>query len=174
MNESEFRQKLKELLEHKVGDNYFVYENMNLIYKVIINNKLEYEPNDPKNPKRGEYAFQTDITITKKENNLPLVVIEIKYGDFITHDVLTYSTKALRHKEIYPYLRYGFIVGGIDKIQNKFFTHNVGFDFAFALKEFDEVNLKSLYNIIQEQIKSSELLLDIFTKKKKVKYIIQQ
>jgi len=49
---------------------------------------------------------------------LPFVVIETKYGSFSTHDVLIYSTKALKHKEIYPYIRYGFVVGGIDEIYN--------------------------------------------------------
>ena len=169
MNETEFRQKLKESLAKGLGNDYSLREKRNLIYKVIIGENLEYEPNDPKNPKRGDYAFQTDLLIAKRKSNLPLVIIETKYGGFSSHDVLTYSTKALRHKEIYPYIRYGLVVGGKDKIDNKFFTHNVGFDFAVALKEVDEADLQRLNTIIREQLESAKLLWDIFANKKKVK-----
>ena len=60
---------------------------------MIVNDKFKFEPSDPKEPKRGSYAFQTDLLVTNIES-LPLVVIEIKYGGFTTHDVLTYSIKA--------------------------------------------------------------------------------
>ena len=66
---------------------------------------------------------------------MPLIVIETKYGGFSTHDVLTYSTKAQKHKEVFPFIRYGLLVGGVNKITNKFFIHNIGFDFAVALSE---------------------------------------
>jgi hypothetical protein len=150
-----------------------IKENENLIYKVIIDENLQYKPNNPKSPKRGNYAFQTDLVIVKKERDsfLPLVVIETKYEGFSTHDVLTYSTKALRHKEIYPYVRYGLVVGGNNKIDNRFFTHNIGFDFAIALQNIDEQGIQKLCDIIvKKQLKTAELLLDIFGgRKSKVK-----
>jgi len=169
MSETEFRQELKEKLEEKLGNNYGIKQNKNLIYKVIVNKNLQYEPNDPRTPTRGDYAFQTDLLIEKKESSLPLVVIEIKYEGFSTHDVLTYSTKALKHKEIYPYIRYGLVVGKKDKIDSKFFTHNVGFDFAVALEKIDNANLERLSSIIQKQLESAELFLDIFVNKKRVR-----
>jgi len=92
---------------------------------VIINENFKFEPNKPRKPKRGSYAFQTDLLIIRKNNKLPLVVLETKYGGFSTHDVLTYSSKAQKHKEVYPYLRYGLVVGGTDKITNNFFIHNI-------------------------------------------------
>ncbi|HOE14216.1 MAG TPA: hypothetical protein PLL62_02245 [Candidatus Saccharicenans sp.] len=101
----------------------------------------------------------------KKSKQLPLVVIETKYKGFSTHDVLTYSTKAQKHKEIYPYLRYGLVVGGINVIQNRFFTHNSGFDFALALKRINALSLNKLVLIIKDQINNAELLLDIITDK---------
>ena len=163
MNESEFKENLKENIRRKLGNGkYEIKIGENLIYKVIINENLKFEPNDPQIPIRGSYAFQTDLLIIRRDKQLPLVVIETKYGGFSTHDVLTYSTKAQKHKEIYPYLRYGLVVGGIDAIQNRFFTHNVGFDFAFALKDINDNSVSELVEIIKEQIKNAESILDIF------------
>lgn len=99
-----------------------------------------------------------------------MVIIETKWGKFSTHDVLTYSTKALKHKETYPYIRYGLVVGGKNKIDKRFFTHNVGFDFAIAL-EIDERNIKRLFTVIQKQLKSAEKFLDIFFSEKRGKRV---
>jgi len=166
MNEREFRKELKERIQRKLGnEKYELKEKENLIYKVIINEELNFEPAAPRNPKRGKYAFQTDLLISRKNDNLPLVVIETKYNGFSTHDVLVYSTKAQKHKEIYPHLRYGMVVGGTDKITNKFFIHNIGFDFAIAIKEISEDALKELIEILKQQIRNAESILEIFTNK---------
>jgi len=172
MNETEFKEKLQEKLQEKLEKaGVKVERNKNLIYKVIVNEKLVFEPNTPKEPKRGSYAFQTDLLITKEGNNpLPLVVIETKYGGFSTHDVLTYSTKAQKHKEIYPHLRYGLVVGGEKKIHNRFFTHNIGFDFAYALNSVDNGDsIEELAKIIKQQIENAYLLLDILKNKNQTK-----
>ena len=109
-----------------------------LLYKIIIDGSGNMEPphgSDYLVPKRGKSGFQADIVIRDKKTRVPLVVMEVKYGTFSTHDVITYSAKALRHKEIYPYLRYGFAIVGGKHINEKFFWHNVGFDFAIAFGE---------------------------------------
>ena len=109
----------------------------------MIDRSLEYRPKDFKNPRKdirkGEYAFQADIAVGEERGSgfLPLVVIEVKYEGLHTHDVLAYSEKALKHKAIYPYMRYGLVDGGEDYIPLKFFIHNVGIDFAIAVKDID-------------------------------------
>ena len=167
MNEDTFKEKLqKKLCEELKNYGVKVEKNKNLIYEVIINKNFEFEPNLPKKPTRGSHAFQTDLLITR-EDGLPLVVIETKYGGFSTHDVLTYSTKAQKHKEIYPYLRYGLVVGGDEKIYNRFFTHNIGFDFAYVLKDVDDSDsIKDLAEMIKKQIDNAYLLLDIIFENK--------
>jgi hypothetical protein len=183
-----------------IKNSYEVLKYENLLYKLIINDKGELQPEDYIKPTRGKYAFQTDIVIKKiipadpavavqegvnglelhvGERGLqqcaggircvndgvyiPLVVIEIKYGGLTTHDVLTYSAKALKHKDIYPYLRYGLVLGGLKSIPNRFFVHNQGFDFALALEIDNEKLLNQdsglLNNVIVEQLKASEMLL---------------
>ncbi len=134
-----------------------------LIYKVVIDESLEYHPKEPMNPKRGTYAFQTDILILR--DSRPLVVIEMKNGGFSTHDVITYSNKAEKHKLIYPTLRYGFVVVNTDVITNKFFTHNTGFDFAVAVP--DEKDFSKVIEVIKAQIKCAEILKDVLIDKNK-------
>jgi len=164
MNETQFTEILEKFLKKELKG-YEVKRNENLIYKVIVNENMQFNPKNPKKPKRGNLSFQTDLMI--KKNDLPLVVIETKFGGFSTHDVLTYSTKALKHKEVYPYLRYGFVVGGVKIIQNRFFTHNLGFDFAIAIEDIN--HLRSFLDLVKRQIKNSEMLLKIMKEKNKTK-----
>jgi hypothetical protein len=173
MDENKFRKILREKLQNALNDEeYIVLEHKNLIYKVIVNENLQFEPHNLKNPCRGkDYAFQVDLLIAKKDYELPLIVIETKYEKLTTHHILTYSTKALKHKGIYPYLRYGLVIGGVNHIPKKFFTHNEGFDFAFAL---DDVNndeaIDKLIEVIKQEINNAETLLKIiFNNRNKVK-----
>jgi hypothetical protein len=173
MSEEEFRGKLVEVLQEELGPGYSVKEKVNLIYWVMIDRNLEYKPKDPKNPRKdirkGEYAFQADIAVGEERGGgfLPLVVIEVKYEGFHTHDVLAYSEKALKHKAIYPYVRYGLVDGGEDHIPLKFFIHNVGLDFAIAVKDIDNrEERQSLVNTVKEQIEIARNLLDVFEGRK--------
>jgi len=142
---------------------YNIKTKENLLYKMIIDSEGKLQPKSYKNPKRGQYAFQIDVLIRNKDN-MPLVAIETKSGGFSTHDVLTYSTKAVKHKEIYPYLRYGFIVGEKSKIDRKFFIHNLGFDFVIAVKNLEH-DLDKLVEIVMKQIEAAEQISKILEKK---------
>ncbi len=128
-----------------------IQQYSNLIYKVIVNENLDYDPPDPKNPKRGHYSFQVDMLI--KYNFLPLVVIEVKANGIDTHNIILYSTKARMHKNVYPYLRYGLVVVGEKEIPRKFFVLNEAIDFIFVFEDFDEV--KNMENSL-----TGELFLD--------------
>jgi len=168
MSESQFRDKLYEELKKNLP-NYIVNKGENLFYKLFIDAQGNLQPSDLHNPKRAKLAFQTDILI--KNDKVPLVVIETKlWGSFSTHDVLTYSTKAIKHKEVYPYIRYGLVVGGKNKIARKFFTHNSGFDFAIAIESAKD-NLKELIEIIKKQLQGAELMLEVISGKEVRKYV---
>lgn len=105
-----------------------------LLYEVTVDDRLELTVN-PKSPTRGESAFQTDLCVfeaTRAGVELPRVVMEFK-PNITTHDVLTYSAKARKHKQVYPYLRYGLIISEIAEVPRRFFAHNEALDFALAL-----------------------------------------
>ncbi|MEN3013527.1 MAG: hypothetical protein ABDH23_02790 [Endomicrobiia bacterium] len=172
--EERFRKKLKYTLKNmfKTDTNIEISDKRSLLYKVFVDQELNYTPSTPKNPKRGDFAFETDILISKKlksDTFIPLIVLEVKHGGFSTHDVLTYSSKAIKHKEIYPYLRYGLIVSKKKNIDTKFFIHNVGFDFAISFEKLDKNALRDIKNMIKNQIEIAENILSIFSGKK-VKY----
>jgi len=173
MSEKEFREKLVKVLREELGSGYSVKEKVNLIYWVMIDRNLEYKPRDPKNPRKdmrkGGYAFEVDIAVGEEKSGgfLPLVVIEVKCEGFHTHDVLAYSEKALKHKAIYPYLRYGLVDVKREHLLPKFFVHNVGLDFAIAIKNLDDRNERQLLvNTVKEQIEVARNLLDVFEGRK--------
>jgi hypothetical protein len=126
-----------------------------LLYKLHFDGNGNLCPVNFQTPTRGQLAFETDILI--KKSKIPLVAIELKFGGFTIHDILTYSTKALRHKDLYPFLRYGFVVGGIKKIQNRFFVHNSGFDLAFAFMD-PKNGLSRLLEIVNRQLEIADRL----------------
>jgi hypothetical protein len=142
------------LSQHLTG--YSVRCGENLLYKIEVEatGKITHEATNP--PMRGQYAFQTDILIRK--NGTPLVAIELKSGSFSSHDIITYSAKAERHKRVYPYLRYGFIVTRSEGLGRRFVMHNEGFDFAAALPD-GPVDEASLLSIIRRQTESAERLI---------------
>jgi hypothetical protein len=172
--EEQFTNKLKEELSNNLNlSKYEVTSGECLVYKFLIDANGKLQPAKYKVPKRGQLAFQTDLMIKKinaknKKNGIPLLVIEIKYGRFTTHDVITYSAKALKHKEIYPYLRYGLVVGEVEQIYKRFFTHNAGFDFAIAVKE---KNLHEITEIVKTQLETAENLLSVLRDKQVKQYV---
>lgn len=143
-------------------------KNANLFYQIILDNNLKPMINFDEKPKRGHSAFQTDLCIFlqkyngKEIKNIPKVVIEFKNA-LSTHDVITYSNKARRHKQVYPYLRYGLISYNISKIPKRFFMHNEDLDFYLALKDHSH-NLETiLMGLIKKELEISDILeLTIF------------
>ncbi len=160
--EKQFATELKMLLEKQVSKAYAIRIGKSLLYKLEVDVDGELRPRleELRNPKRGQFAFQTDILVEKVDTEIPLVVIELKFGGFSTHDIITYSSKATRHKEIYPYLRYGFVVGGSDALSKKFLTHNQGVDFAMAVPDMATAGSK-LIELVKRQIDNAETLVEI-------------
>jgi hypothetical protein len=139
-----------------------------LLYQVTVNNLLEVVV-DPKSPTRGQSAFQTDLCVFERVSNgaeIPRVVLEFK-PSVTTHDVLTYSTKARKHKQVYPYLRYGIIIANDKSIPGRFFTHNEALDFCAAAALFKQARIHELFAALlrQEVDPSRKLERVIFSKK---------
>jgi hypothetical protein len=154
MKEIEFQDLMVNLINKKLDQRkYIAYRGRSLLYEINLNENLDITV-DPKNPKRGNGAFETDVTIFRIKENLevPIIVIEVKEA-ITSHDIITYSNKAQRHKLVYPFLRYGLISYNLDSIPKRFFKHNKEIDFFLAVRNYLSSNEK-LSNILQELIKN--------------------
>ncbi len=81
-------------------------------------------------------SFETDLIIYEEVEALikPRVVVEAKIQSVTTHDAMTDSYKAEKHKNITPYLRYGIMLGdrGTYPLPGRLFRHGTNFDFMFS------------------------------------------
>ena len=149
--------------ESILGGNLSIRRSAPILYKVTVDNRLELTV-DQKKPRRGQSAFQTDLCVFEKvdeETEIPRVVIEFKPG-ITTHDVLTYSTKAGKHKQVYPYLRYGLLIAKLDTIPSRVFNHNDFLDFVVCTGGIEANRLHQLFeNLLRKEIEASRNLEEI-------------
>jgi hypothetical protein len=83
-------------------------------------------------------GFEQDILVYEEKSKgnttiIPRVIAEVKYGRVTTHDAIVYSYKAECIKRIYPFCRYGMILGGIKTIPGRVLRHGRSFDFILTL-----------------------------------------
>lgn len=142
---------------------YVVHQGAALLYQVTLDNQLEPTV-DTKRPVRGNSAFQTDLCIFENKGegvSISRVVMEFKTR-VTTHDVLTYSAKATKHKQVYPYLRYGIIAEKETTVPGRLFTHNQSLDFYASVADLKGKKLADFFaHLLKKEIKSSRLLEDI-------------
>lgn len=160
MKESNFLEIFKTAAKQVLENNCVVTTKANLLYELFVNRKLEFCPATPTKPSRGNSAFQTDLCVFEKINEIefPRVVIEFK-TKVTTHDIITYSWKAGKHKSIYPSLRYGILASEINRIPNRFFIHNENIDFFIAASKYKEGMLLTFAKelILKELLVSQKL-----------------
>jgi len=97
-------------------------------------------------------------------------VIEVKKAGITTHSLLTYAAKAERHKQVYPYLRYGIVVGrSPGGVERKWLFHGSQFDFMVALASFLPTKREAdhLAAILTEEVQMSRRLGEILASPRK-------
>lgn len=114
--------------------------------------------------------FTTDILIWEKTGDperyswIPCVVIECKLNQVTTHDVLTYAAKADKHRSVFPYLRYGLLIGGMHWLPARVPLHGGGFDFTAAMcGEEKPDRFKPFLDVIASEIRASRMLYKMMT-----------
>ena len=118
-------------------------------------------------------VFETDMVIYEKNNQFikPRVIIESKIKSVSTHDAITYSYKAEKHKNITPYLRYGIMLGDRENhpLPGRLFRHGTNFDFMFSFagmiptkEEWD-----SFVNLITNEVNYSKILEEMLHESRK-------
>ncbi len=121
----------------------------------------------------GGKGFEQDILIyeTPDAEGLPVkpvvavvprVVAEVKFNNVTTHDAIVYSEKARRIRTVYPYLRYGLILGGFQTIPGRVLRLGQGFDFIFAISHpFITDQIDSARKALTEEVQTSRDLARI-------------
>jgi len=112
-------------------------------------------------------GYQTDALVADEYNDgewVPRVVIEAKLGSVTTHDAITYSAKAARHKDVHPYLRYGMVIGAFGDVPVRVFQHGENLDFIFALSEtLDSAALKEFAAVVAAEVRTSRQIQALLT-----------
>lgn len=118
-------------------------------------------------------CFETDLVIFEKENGRikPRVIVEAKLGKISTHDAITYSYKAEKHKNIMPFLRYGIMIGdrGDYPLPGRLFRHGTNFDFMFSFSDVEPSNgeWKSYKEMILKEVGYSRLMEEMLHESRK-------
>jgi len=181
MNENEWTERISKKLKTFLKPHGLFVDTLRKIpySQEIIGYSEEWEP-EYMEPIR----FETDMVIYEKvdESIIPRVIVEAKISKVSTHDAITYSYKAERHKTITPYLRYGIMLGDRNQypLPGRLFRHGTNFDFMFSFvgtkptttewKSFTEMLLKEVeYSRTME-----EMLHDSRSKDRKHYYMLQK
>lgn len=135
MSEVEWVGLLAPRLEHllnEIDPRLRVYTGKRLAYSLEIES---YGPKD--DPRRSLMSYQTDLLVREEHEDgswTPRLVIEVKIGGVTSHDAITYSQKATAHKNLHPYLRYGFLIGHNDEtyLPGRLIRHGLEFDFMLS------------------------------------------
>ncbi len=158
--ESEFVEVAKKVAETILPSPLFVQRGAALLYQVTVDNQLSPTVN-VKHPVRGNSAFQTDLCVFEKKSedvSIPRVVMEFKTR-ISTHDVLTYSAKATKHKQVYPYLRYGIVASAETAVPGRLFTHNESLDFCACVAGLEGKDLSDFFaKLLAAEVESSRRL----------------
>ncbi|GHT76514.1 hypothetical protein FACS1894124_8470 [Spirochaetia bacterium] len=100
-----------------------------------------------------------DITLEglgKSAAGLPFVIMELKCGHPITHEILTYTQKAAMIKTIFPYCQYLFVIAA-DKVALRTWRHGNLFDEIIHMHDpLRDSEITELKTTIQKHLKKAK------------------
>ncbi len=178
MTEAEFAEEVKNLLKTTLPDGCEIDTKKSLLYSLSFDEqgKLQLGLNDDGEPVRGGgTGFEQDILVFEKVGRtpsdtstsiVPRVITEVKLERVTTHDAITYSEKARRIRTIYPFVRYGLILGQMDKIPGRVLRLGQEFDFITVISH--PIPAEMIQKLFAEEVQASKNLGAILSGKKKV------
>jgi hypothetical protein len=170
MNEAEFTQDLVAQLRASLS-NIEIEAGKSLFYSLLIdeNGNIPLNLNERREPTRGGgTGFEQDILLFERVSGqtsiVPRVVAEMKFGGVTTHDTLVYSEKADRIRSVYPYLRYGFILGDMESIPPRVLRLGLGFDFILRISNPPKPEeMDGLVKLLMTELDTSRKLGKVFS-----------
>ena len=183
MKENDWTKSISELLQKEgLGDNIFIDVLKKIPYAFEISSFNEEWGIDTES--FDETSFETDLVVYEKNNKkiIPRVIIESKIGTVTTHDAITYSHKAMYHKNVIPFVRYGIMLGDRETypLPGRLFRHGTNFDFLFSFVDFipSEKELEMFVSMLKREIIYSrqieEILSNSRSRSRKRYYMLQK
>jgi hypothetical protein len=171
MTEDQFAQNLANRLAQLLAPPHKVECKRSLLYDLSIDElgkiNLGVDP-DTGQPIKGKgKGFEQDILIFEEVSGrdtsiIPRIIAEVKLDKVTTHDVIVYSEKADRIRRVYPYVRYGFVLGGMKNIPGRVLRLGQSFDFIAAIpSELDDLSFNIFWKVIDLELKTSKALTGI-------------
>ena len=171
ITEDEFARKLVSEIEISLQP-HKVECKRSLLYELSVDHHgdvaMGVDPDTGTPIRGGGHGFEQDILVYDlaaggRTSVVPLIVAEVKFGRVTTHDVIVYAEQADRIRRVYPYLRYGFVLGGMPNIPGRVLRLGQRFDFIVSLSAEllpDELNVfrKLMCEEVQASVALTELL----------------
>ena len=125
-------------------------------------------------PETEAISFATDLLVVEGYPDgswKPRVVVEAKVGGVTTHDAITYSHKAANHRAVFPYLRYGIMLGNRQHhpLPGRLYRHGTQFDFMISFKEHTPSlkEIAAFRDVLLEEARASRALENMIYQSRK-------
>jgi len=141
-SEETFGVRLAKKLRPALPRKYNIETKRSLLYAISFSDdgELQLGQNAAKEPTRGGgTGFEQDLLLFERAHAeaataiIPRVSVELKFNGITTHDSIVYSEKARRIRTIYPFVRYGLILGGLNHVPARTLRLGLEFDFIVAM-----------------------------------------
>jgi hypothetical protein len=175
--EEVFGEKLAKRLRPIIPAKYSIETKRSLLYAISFDDEgvLSLGQNDDLEPIRGGgTGFEQDLLIFEQSSKgqtriIPRVAVELKFGSVTTHDSIVYSEKARRIRAIYPYIRYGLILGGALHIPARTLRLGAEFDFIVALPErLNSYSLDRIAKLLSLELRLSAKITGVLRGREKI------
>ena len=168
MKENDWTKSICEVLQNQgLGENIYIDTLKKIPYALEISSFNEEWEADTES--LDETVFETDMVVYEKvdEKIVPRVIVESKVGSVTTHDAITYSHKAMYHKNVIPFVRYGIMLGARETypLPGRLFRHGTNFDFLFSFVDYvpSEKELTTFVDMLKREIIYSRQIEEILS-----------
>ncbi len=172
-----FGDKLAKRLRPIVPAKYSIETKRSVLYALSFDDHgmLQLGQNKNLEPTRGGgTGFEQDLLIFERSSQgdtriIPRVSVELKFGSVTTHDSIVYSEKARRIRTIYPYVRYGLILGGAQHIPPRTLRLGTEFDFIVALPErLSSSSLDRIAKMLRLELRLSTKMIGVLRGRERI------
>lgn len=158
---------------------YELETGVSIFYSLYIDEagNIPINQNENGEPIRGNgTGFEQDILLYERvsgqTNIVPRVAVEMKFGGVTTHDAIVYSEKARRLRYVYPYLRYGFLIGDVATLPPRLLRLGTDFDFILRMSNPPLDGEKNQFTkLLKEEIETSKKLGRVFSRQTSVELL---